>query len=170
MRWNTRDICICTVHVVLWSCEELWCRATPTNKETEKTWDNPHSTEISHWHEIIHMSVLQLVSSWRFIKLEPIIYGICIGCGSALSDYITSNLERYALKRNKSTKPAASKAFWSISNIKVANTVPPNIISFFLMQRSQKQTNKQTKKTKTKTRSFASSLLQRVKKPETAKI
>jgi len=39
------------------------------------------------------------------------------------------------------------------------------------MQRSQKnkQTNKQ-KKTKTKTRSFASSLLQRVKKPETAKI
>ena len=95
--------------------------------------------------EIIHMSVLQLVSSWRFIKLEPIIYGICIGCGSALSDYITSNLERYALKRNKSTKPAASKAFWSISNIKVANTVPPNIISFFLMQRSQKQTNKQTK-------------------------
>jgi len=91
-------------------------------------------------------------------------------CGSALSDYITSNLERYALKRNKSTKPAASKAFRSISNFKFANTVPPNIIYFFLMQRSQKQTNKQTKKTKTKTRSFASSLLQRVKKPETAKI
>ena len=99
--------------------------------------------------EIIHMSVLQLVSSWRFIKLEPIIYGICIGCGSALSDYITSNLERYALKRNKSTKPAASKAFWSISNIKVANTVPPNIISFFLMQRSQKQTNKRKTKSNT---------------------